>query len=426
MITVNEQNLEALMKESFDKHQNWLKVFKELKAESDKDETYNSLKTDFNSIFLFHLIRNKVDLEQFSQVIADIYENNEHFNIGQTLERFFYRRDCHINLANYSKLDKYNNNESIYDQMGYLFLDWDNKNKVGKRVILDKENLQYLLTILNETNDKSVGGLWYGYFHCFLDNFTNHIEQLKPLIDVALNNLALAKRKTGEYHGFMDNILRNLGKNSYEDELYKNESKELYNSLAKIVPNINDHISKTLIRRAGQKKEEDIEMSILNFCLKNEESIDIAQILNNLYQEKYSNFKHNNSEDKFVSVREYRNLTTIFDGSISFTFRNFNFEFNAEKIDIQKGYKENYIYLKLLEVKLENQQKIDISNETVNYVMNLFENKSSDKFDQLLSDASVFFDEDIMVKYLKKYMDYNEINNSLDSKTVAKSKKAKI
>src|SRR5579875_505661 len=98
-----EENIESKMFELFNSKPNWIDVYKELKIICENEDS--DIGECLNARFVYNMIKNKVDLEQFSQVMSYLYENSSNGELGNQLNDFFYRRDTHICLADYMKLD---------------------------------------------------------------------------------------------------------------------------------------------------------------------------------------------------------------------------------------------------------------------------------------------------------------------------------
>jgi hypothetical protein len=424
---LTEKNLENKMLELFDSKSSWLEVYKDLRIicdENDESDIANCL----NARFIYNMVKNKVDLEQFSQVMAYIYENNKQWDLGVQLNDFFYRRDVGINLNDYVKLDKYNNDESFYDNMAYLFLDFDKSKKNGKKLLLDKENLPYLLAMANEITEETIKVLLYAGYNRFIGYFAHNPEEIKPLIEMAQNNKAFSKFEVGEYSNFFGNLFTDIGNISYEKEIYLNQNKLIYKALKKSIKNVDNVIAEALFRqtRSNQLEKVGMDLGLLNFCLLIEPEIDIISKIDEKYQQLLSEEKSKKFEKKYNSLKEQDKVIRAFYAPISVAFAEHNFTLDCSKINIAKDFRENYIYLKLMEIKIKNKQKLEISSEVAKYVFDIFKNK--DEVDPMASLFSIdtYLKEDRMLPYLKKYIDYKELDDSLNKNEKAKSKKVKV
>jgi hypothetical protein len=425
-----EENIESKMFELFNTKPNWLDVYKDLRqicnAEKDSD-----IADSLNARFIYNLIKNKEDLEQFSQVMAYMYENNKQWDLGVQLNDFFYRRDVGIDLNDYVKLDKYNNDESFYDNMAYLFLDFDKKKPRGKQLLLDKENLPYLLAMANEITEENLKVFQVAGYNRFIGYFACNPEEIKPLIEMAQNNKAFSKFEVGEYSNFFGNLLKDIGSNSYEPEVYPNQSKSIYKALKKSIKDVDAVIAEALFRqtRSNQLEKVGMDSGLLNFCLLIEPEIDIISKINEKYQQLLSEVKSPKKGDNYKSLNEKDKVIRAFYAPISTSFPEHNFKLDCSKIDISKDFRENYIYLKLMEIKIRNKQDLEISKEVCQYVVKLYDEKSKKDDDDIMTslfDIDTYLKKGTILPYVKKYMQYKELDGSLEKNEESKKKKMKV
>lgn len=422
-----EENIESKMYELFNAKPNWLAVYKDLKEICDKED---NIADCLNARFIYNLVKNKEDLEQFSQVMAYMYENNKQWDLGVQLGDFFYRRDVGIDLIDYINLDKYNNDESFYDNMAYLFLDFNKNKPSGKKLSLDKENLPYLLAMANEITEETIKVFLYAGYNRFIGYFASNPEEIKPLIEMAQNNKSFSKFEVGEYSNFFGNLLGDIGKNSNEPEVYKNQNKSIYKTLSKSVKDIDNVIAEALFRptRANQLEKVSMDLGLLNFCLLIDSEIDIISKIDEKYQQLLSKEKPKKKKSDYKDLKEQDKVIRAFYAPISVSFREHNFKLDCSKIDINKDFRDNYIYLKLLETKIRDKQNVEISPEVSQYIVDIFKKNKKDDEDPMASLFSVdtYLKEEVMVPYCKNYIQYKELDNSLDRNAESKKKKIKV
>lgn len=425
---MNEKDVDSKMFELFNIKNNWLEVYKDIKNHVDQDYINYHL----NARFVYNMIKNKVDLQQFSEVMTYLYENNKREKIGSNLNDFFARRDTNIGLKQYSQLDKYNNNESFYDKMAYLFLDFDDNKPIGKKVLLDKDNLPYLLAMINVVTENTVGALCYAGYNRFIGNFVHSPEHIEPLIKIAESNKAFSKFEIGEYSNFFGNLFRDIGSNSYEEELYPNENKIIYQTLNKMVKDIDNVIVEALFRKTRNNDLEKVSMDlgIINYCLLIQSEIDIIPKINQKFQEAYAEAKSKATGDEYDDLYEYDKVISDFYSTITVSFEGHDFKLDCSNIDVNKDFRENYIYLKLIEVKIKNRQDLDISAEVCQYIKDLFQkedNPDPTKAALLrLYGPNRILKEEIIMPYVNKYMQYKDLDTTLSLKEEIKNKKMKI
>lgn len=424
-----EENIESKMFELFNTKPNWLEVYKDLRQICEEEEK-SDIGEYLNARFIYNLVKNKVDLEQFSKVMAYIYENNKQWDLGVQLNDFFYRRDVNINLSDYVKLDKYNNDENFYDNMAYLFLDFDKSKPRGKQLLLDKENLPYLLAMTNEITEETMKVFVVAGYNRFIGYFARNPEEIKPLIEMAQNNKAFSKFEVGEFNNFFGNLFTDIGSNSYEPEAYPNQNKSIYKELKKSVKDIDNVIEEVLFRqtRSNQLEKVGMNLGLLNFCLLVESEMDIVSKINEKYQQLLSEEKSNAQGNAYKDLKEQDKLITAFYAPISVSFAQQNFKLDCSKIDINKDFRENYIYLKLMEIKIKNKQDLEIKPEVAQYVVDIFKNKNQTDTDPMASLFSIdtYLKEDTILPYLKRYMDYKELDGTLEKKNEPQARKMKV
>jgi hypothetical protein len=84
------KNFEKNMFELFNSNSNWLESYKALEEIYNQDS--NDIGENFNARFIYNMIKNKVDLEQFSQVISHIYQTDDKWALSIELNDFFCSR----------------------------------------------------------------------------------------------------------------------------------------------------------------------------------------------------------------------------------------------------------------------------------------------------------------------------------------------
>lgn len=427
---LTSKNFESQMLTIFNSNSNWLEVYKELKEICDSNEN-TDIAERFNAHFIYNIVKNKIDLEQFSQVVSHIYETKDKWNLSIELNDFFVPDDTNLSLVEYMKLDKYNNKESFYDNMTYLFLDFDKNKQVGKKLLLDKQNLPYLLAMTNEVTDNTIEVLRNAGYYSFIKHFAHNVEEIKPLIEMAQNNTAFQKSEPGMYTDFFSNLFKEIGHNSYEKELYPNQNKAIFKSLSKSIKNVDDVIAKSLLQPGkGSYEKVKVDLGLLNYCLLIDSEIDIISKINDKYKELYIEEKSKSSKkDDSKSLREYDKIIVSFDAFMSVSFNNYNFKIDTSKINIKKDFRDNYIYLKLIEIKMNNKQNLNITPELGQYIIDLFKpskKKGSNALHEEIFGVKNHLSEDIMIPYLNKYLQYKDLDNSLDAKEVKKTRKVKV
>jgi hypothetical protein len=423
------KNFEKNMFELFNSNSNWLESYKALEEIYNQDS--NDIGENFNARFIYNMIKNKVDLEQFSQVISHIYQTDDKWALSIELNDFFVPDEVNLGIAAYCKLDKYNNKQSFTDNMTYLFLDFDKSKPNGKKLLLDKKNLPYLLVMTNEVKEDTVEILRVAGYYSFIKNFSHNVEEIKPLIEMAQNNEAFQKSETGQYSNFFSSLLSDIGHNSYEKELYPNQNKLIYKSLSKVLKNADDVIVEALFRptRSNQLEKVSIDLGLLNYCLLIESEIDIISKIDEKYQQLLCEVKPKKAKNDYNSLRAQDKVIQSFYAPMSVSFREHNFKLDCSKIDITKDFRENYIYLKLMEIKIKNKQDLEISKEVCQYVIKLYDEKSKKNDDDIMTslfDIDTYLKKETILPYIKKYMQYKELDGSLEKNEESKKKKMKV
>lgn len=422
IMKLTEENVEIKIKKLLAEN-NWLNTYKVLKEESLTGK-YDSMEANLNPLFVYNMIKNKVTKEQFTEIVEYIYEKKTREDLTKLFDRFFNLRDMSSNLLEYSKVNKYDNRENIWDNVGYVFLTLDMDAEVGKKVKFDKETLPYLEIMLEKITIEKVYGVYMGYFHNYIERlFVRNIEELEPLIKIAQSNPALQVIELKEHNNFLGNLLRSIGNASYED-MDMEEVKVIYKDLEKYVPNIDTEIAKALLKERSFKTKYDssdaidIELAILNFCLKGE--IDIIPAMHEKYVELYTKRKTNESEKK--KKEAYREVIGMFSSSIDVSFSLYNFNIDCSKIDISKEPVENFVYIKAIEEKIKRNDSFVMSKELISYLQNIFNTHEEDQ----MYGFKYEFEYEAMSSYLSKYENYTQLNEILPIKNNSTSKQKKI
>lgn len=422
IMKLTEENVEIKIKKLLAEN-NWLNTYKVLKEESLTGK-YDSMEANLNPLFVYNMIKNKVTKEQFTEIVEYIYEKETREDLTKLFDRFFNLRDMSSNLLEYSKINKYDNRENIWDNVGYVFLTLDMDAEVGKKVKFDKETLPYLEITLEKITIEKVYGVYMGYFHNYIERlFVRNIEELEPLIKIAQSNPALQVIELKEHNNFLGNLLRSIGNASYED-MDMEEVKVIYKDLEKYVPNIDTEIAKALLKERSFKTKYDssdaidIELAILNFCLKGE--IDIIPAMHEKYVELYTKRKTNESEKK--KKEAYREVIRMFSSSIDISFSQYNFNIDCSKIDISKEPIENFVYIKAIEEKIKRNDSFVMSKELISYLQNILNTHEEDQ----MYGFKYEFEHELMNTYLSKYENYTQLNEILPIKNNSTSKQKKI
>jgi hypothetical protein len=425
---LNEKNIDGKINFLFEKHKDLVEVYKELKKEADGIKEYSNLKDELSAYFIYSLIKNKVDLEQFSNVMSYLYTNSKMSELGKSLMNFFVPDDPNISLRDFVKKDRYKNKETISDNMAYLFLDFKEENINGKKLTLEKDNLPYLLAILNEAKDDTIEALWYGGYHRFISHFRHDIEPIGPLIEMAEANPAFHKRVDGNYLNFFDTLLREIGNRSYDKEIYPNQNKETEKLLYKYIKNADNIIAHTLVREEGNEYDDEIDikkdLGLLNFCLKVDKK-NLVSIIDQRFKDIYTRTKANVKGNDFKQAMTLQKVLVNFSSAIDVSFSKYDFSLDCSPMDLNAEYQENFIYLKLIERKINNKQDISLDPKIANYIINLFNQPKKDPMAELLGMRSVLSEETIL-PYLKVYSNYQELEKNLDNKNTKKTKKNKV
>lgn len=408
---INEENIEKNMCELYTKYNSWIDAYNEIYEDiikTNKYKTYTSIKSNFNGLFIYYLMKNNVDIFNFDSVIKNMFEKNTEEDISYGLSRFFEINNRTINIKDYVLLDKRNNDLSCWENMKNFFLDKDERYSNINKILLDKKELPYLLSIFKNIPSDKVGAIYMAGYHAFQYNFLNDLKELYPIINVCIKNDAFLLEKKGYYDSFLNLLLKDVSSEIYNKSIIPNESlneknNKMYQGLLKVVPNINEIIYERIIKiEEGKNKKIEIDMSLLNLCLTL--NIDIFPILHMRYNNIYEQYV-----DK-TSLRYDKNHNDIVDGfliPLNIQCSKYDYIVDTKNIDINNTYESNLIWLKLLEIKIKTGQEVKMSIELTNYIMNQYQYSPEIKDD---------LEGEILLLYAEKYNNYLTLEKNIQCK----------
>lgn len=384
----------------------WLDKYQFLKEKVSN----HPLKENFDALFIYCLIKTKVDIKNFSDVIKSIYENGQ--EVEKTLKNFFSLKTNYLLLNRYIQQDKYNNNYSIDDNLGYLFITLNN-NKIS----LDQDNIDYLCVLVKEIPKKEL--LLNTGFHNFFKNLVVNMH--------IGNNEPMSKLSKEIYENTTINSLQNdddllvvlfnqLGINSF----MKDYKKSIYESLSKIIPGIKKILESLLFKPDNSSLA--LNFNILNFCIKS--GVNVIDMIHNRFNYKYDQYVTTGSI--LPDLKHYQDLIYEFAPTLYSYFENNHYDLDCSAIDIQKNFYQNYILLKLLELKIDQKHDVMISEEKIVYIVNLFNKPENPSLSFNLYSVHHYLKENTIVPYLKTYLMQQRLDKNLAQKYTEDSVRTKI
>lgn len=378
---ISEELIEKLMTSLYEEHKDWSYVYNELSDLKDKQmkqNKYGSIDANLPAIFIYELIKRRVDVKDFSEAFKNLAMKTDKQNLEHTYHRFFYEGDREIRLSDYVKDPRYDNKFSYWENMSYIFLNLENK-----KVILEKENIPYLQKMLEHLPSDKAFSIYAGRFGYFCTKFFSKPKELLPLIEVINKNPAFLCSEKGKFNTFSQEILHDLSTYSYEDPKKANV---LFYFLKKNLSTFEPTVFKKLIEKrivSNQKEPRlDIDLAVLNLLICCE--IDFFHVINKKYIDEW-NCVPSKPIDKSLSkdLQEYYKLEPYFKlsedicSTLSVGLDKKNFNFDLEGMDLNESLDKNFVYIKFLEIKLSNQQPVVINNDQINYLMQSDENNNT-------------------------------------------------
>ena len=349
-----KEYMEPLLKEG----KSWPEVLKALTMKVAQDKTDNySMEHNYIPFFMRHLIKEKVDLTVFNEIMHDIIHNMPVNIIDSALHRFFDSSD--IGLKEYLTQDRFNNTFSPYNEMPLLFLDI----KDGKFCFCT-ETYPYLEAILSNMTEEKVVALHQAKFTFYTISFLNNPDELRPLLKLCQKNPALQKHEKMNYVGVPEGILIKIL--HYAEEMKEGSLERLINIYKEEIPDFDEMFFKSLTRYY-HGKEGDIEFGL---------EPAIKYIDTNLLFEKFQT-RHLEKLDKVrqFETGEYREQEKFEKAvceymiSLPILLSDQDFFLNAQTIDINKPLADNALMIKLLEVKIQKGKDLPyIAPEIMDYI----------------------------------------------------------
>ena len=434
MKKITEESLPKVMKEVFEIEKNWSKTYiyllEKIKIQT-KNELYASMDSNFRSIFIYELIKGKLNIDDFKSTIQTILKSSKGQEVEHMYSRFF-DRESEVGLVNYIKKDRFNNNFSCWTNMEYIFLDLKaiQSEKYKYRIFLNKETLPYLSQMLTNLDSENISSVYGAGIHKFVMNFIDQPQELVPLIKIAQSNPAFELETPGYNRRFIDMLIKDISSESYR--LSEEENAQNFKIMKENIKDFEKRCERLLIAYKDSANNDSekikIDLSVLNFLLSNDE--DVCAIIHHKFLESYNKIKKDNmdhikgNEDlrKYHQNKPYRDLIGEISSSIYVGLDKKKFKFNINQIEIDETVIKNFVYFKFLDSQIKNGNEANIS--MVPEVLNYIEKSAKEEKIKDYSDLSI----DLNWDAISKYCQYLKLESKIQEKPekLNKSPKRKI
>lgn len=414
-----EENLKDAMEYFQSIENNYLSTFKKVTNDL-KQQEYHSIQSNYVALFLHQMIKNKVSINSFNEVIQYIY--NSDINIEHSLHRFFGGSCCDISLTKYWELQKPGISDkekkySIWSEMSYFFYDIKNES-YG----LNKEYIPYLESMVKLMPEKRLNELYSSGFIIFLSLVVNNPDDLAPIFKVIQSNDAYESyipsfpdSIINKHKPFFYSFIGSLSNESYK--MSEEEKTKIYNSFCKSIENCEEvFLNKVLTYYPKDKYHKfNFDLGMGNF-LNTIGSDKVFSKIDKKYKEIIDKEKLAHSHRKNPYDIEL-DVASEISTSLQISFEKKNFEIDYNIIDIQKPFLENFVYIKLLDIQLMSGKKPLVLNNIREYILKEFKIDDSGSWPEL--------DDLIHKKEMTKYFEYLDIAEELITNP-SKSIKIKI
>lgn len=408
---IKEINYEEAFDYYLKSNQNLMKCY-EIITDNLINEEYASIRSNNDSLFIYYMIKNSVDMSEFKEVINFIYAKNEH--LEHTFSRFFALNDCDLSFKAYSKqVDKDSSTISIWDHIFYAFIDIKNK-----KPSLKNDTVTYLTTMLQAVDNNTIAQLHGGKISSYCASFYKSLESLKPIFDVVIHNPAYEKIERYNYDSFFNSFLQQIIYACYDET--KEKKDKIFKALSHSIDNFEHiYLSSIVSHNLQDPYKMKIKGDMLCF-LEQTNSSKLIDMLQDVYGKKY-NFIQNAKINEF-KINEY--IThLLLETKITFDIylNKYDFDVNLDNIDVSKNLFYNFPLLRACILNLEKGKKINIDLATAHYLQQEIELVF--KKDQPTVDATVTF---IDVNILNPFVSHVLLNEKISDRNVTKIKANKI
>lgn len=386
---LTEENLGQYIVQSLSKNKSYISIFDDARAYSQGLEQFSSFTSNYIAVFIYELMRAKPSPDIFEHTMAHIFTVSNTKEMFHSFHRFFSSRDADITLKEYVQQNRHKNDFSLWDNMGYYFLDINNN-----KLELYEPHLTYLISILSNFNTNNIDALHEAHFSRFCYNFLFEPEKLIPILNAVKDNPAYYQENKDKYHSFFTGLLVDLSSAAYDMNI--EQKSHIYCVLSEHVHNFEEIFKKRLMKRS-YRGELDVDMGLLRFIdvIGSDKMVQWLQTgMENEMNLKETDYK------KFLVVQ---NFTSSIDIGLEDEF--FTCDYSA--LDLNKTLLQNLIIFKLLEIQVKQDQKVPFIPHLKEYLNEQIIVENNKKNED--SAASNFTEIDKILKY----MDYAHLNELL-------------
>ena len=391
---IKQENLSSAMDHIFKEKKDWVQSFNVLKIH---------YLNNFESLFVYNLIRKQVDIKEFQLVVKEIVNNSEPWQL-KGLYNSFFNTSITLGIGKYLEQNRYDNNFGDIQNMRHIFLTRENN-----KITLEKTSIEYLKAIfLSQPSSLVESGV-----ALFFYDFTENLPALKPVLEALQNSPDGNKVLIPLFHA--------ISTMSYD--LPESVNKTSYNVLVESVPNIQKEFENNLVyQHSNSEPGVQLNPSLMNFlsvC-----QADGLSMINNRYQEEYEKLLQTpvDVSNKPAILHTHYKEEPFVKLAISLS-SGIRMKYKADSpldlaaININESALKNFVYLKALEVKLNNNEPIQASLALCNYISAIYKREK----EEVMPSIGSFLD----LEMLDKKLLYSRLGYSLEAKP-ATTKKPKI
>jgi hypothetical protein len=406
---INEKNIAEAIDYYHNVGHDYVETYQKIK-DNLQEGKYNSIQSNYIALFLHKIIKNKIDINEFDDVIQTIYKDN--VDVEPSFSRFFGLHSCDISLKNYLELQKpgvpeSEKNYSIWNELSYFFYDIKNDN-----FALNESRVPYLVSICKYIPEDSMYSIYSGGFVPFCLMCIDNLDDLQPILKVVQNNTAFELSAGNNYKDFLSSFMRIISDRCYEMDEEKRAN--TYEQLSGLINNFEEVFLDRFIKYKPTDKFNKLsfDLGLVKFMnIVGDEKI-ICHI-NKVFQEALAKeLDENNTQKNPFSIKS--GLATEIGSSFEVSFLDKNYEVNYDYIDSNKNIFDNFVYLKLLELDIRKGKKPYVNEELRNYI------KKEIAIDEASSFPELSFS--LETKKITTYLDYLSINEILPEKKESKNR----
>ena len=337
--------------------------------------TYNSIEKNYIPLFVYYSIKDKVNKNDFKELINHIY--NDYYHISNLSFYRFFEDSSDITTWHYIKEYRNKNKEhhSVFQDMHFTFFDIDSDNNP----ILYDKNIEYLKIILNEVTFESIETIHNNSFYKFIIRLMFDENHIQSIFDIFSKHPVhrFSKKEDTVFNSFQSSLEKfflNFQFIIFEDKEKTENFQNRWKTLISKSTHFNEFFEDNIIVNT-KKSKNDLSHSYIQQTI-NRDFIPYIeyyglnkffQILKKGYETNINNLEIQKTDEKTIISAKINIAQELLNSFESLQIKiDSNFDIN---IDIKKDFLENWydilLYRKLI---LQGNSNL-LSSEQIDYLL---------------------------------------------------------